>query len=45
MAAWSLVHGLATLVLDGAIAPQPGTDLEALARAVTHRLSGRTDPR
>jgi AcrR family transcriptional regulator len=39
LAAWSLVHGLATLVLDGAITAEPGTDLEALARAVTHRLS------
>lgn len=39
LTAWSLVHGLATLVRDGAVAPEPGTDLEDLARAVTHALA------
>jgi AcrR family transcriptional regulator len=39
LTAWSLVHGLATLVRDGAVAPEPGTDLESLARAVTHALT------
>ena len=43
LAAWSLVHGLATLVLDGAVAPDPGADLEDLARAVTHRLGAGVD--
>ncbi|WP_216870404.1 TetR-like C-terminal domain-containing protein [Modestobacter excelsi] len=39
LTAWSLVHGLATLVRDGAVAPEPGTDLESLTRAVTHALT------
>ncbi len=39
LTAWSLVHGLATLVRDGAVVPEPGSDLEALARAVTHGLT------
>jgi len=38
LAAWSLVHGLATLILDGNIDLEPDADLEALARAVTRRL-------
>jgi AcrR family transcriptional regulator len=38
LTAWSLVHGLATLVRDGAVVPEPGSDLESLARAVTHAL-------
>ncbi len=42
LTAWSLVHGLATLVRDGAVAPEPGTDLESLARAVTHGLTAGT---
>lgn len=39
LTAWSLVHGLATLVRDGAITPGPDADLEDLARAVTHALT------
>lgn len=42
LTAWSLVHGLATLVRDGAVTPEPGTDLESLARAVTHSLTAGT---
>ncbi len=42
LTAWSLVHGLATLVRDGAVTPEPGTDLETLARAVTRALTAPT---
>ncbi|MHA6624139.1 TetR/AcrR family transcriptional regulator [Pseudonocardia sichuanensis] len=38
LAAWSLVHGLAALILEGAVAPEPGSDVAALARAVTGHL-------
>jgi AcrR family transcriptional regulator len=38
LAAWSLVHGLAVLVRDGAVRPDEDMPLEALARAVTRRL-------
>lgn len=38
LTAWSLVHGLAALILEGAVIPEPGTDVAALARAVTQRL-------
>lgn len=38
LAAWSLVHGLATLVRDGAVRPDAGMPLDAMARAVTRRL-------
>jgi AcrR family transcriptional regulator len=38
LAAWSLVHGLAALILEGAVTPDPGTDVATLARAVTARL-------
>lgn len=38
LAGWSLVHGLATLLLEGAVAPEPGTDVATLARSVTRRL-------
>jgi hypothetical protein len=34
VAAWSLVHGFATLSLNGALSPKLGDDPEALARAV-----------
>ena len=44
LTAWSLVHGLATLVRDGAVSPEPGSDLESLARAVTHGLTARPAP-
>jgi AcrR family transcriptional regulator len=38
IAAWSLVHGLATLGLAGNLPPAMGTDLEATARQVTGYL-------
>lgn len=38
LAAWSLVHGLSTLLLEGAVTPEPGVDVETLARSVTGRL-------
>lgn len=38
LAAWSLVHGLSTLLLEGAVTPEPGSDIATLARAVTARL-------
>ena len=38
LAAWSLVHGLAALILEGAVPPKPDADVAALARAVTARL-------
>nr|WP_308257410.1 TetR/AcrR family transcriptional regulator [Pseudonocardia lacus] len=44
LAGWSLVHGLSALLLEGLVAPDPGSDVEALARAVTGRL-GRPLPR
>ncbi|MGI5126264.1 TetR/AcrR family transcriptional regulator [Pseudonocardia sp. CA-107938] len=39
IAGWAMVHGLAALVLEGAITPEP--DVETLARAVTSRLGPR----
>lgn len=36
VAGWALVHGLAALIVEGSIDPQP--DIETLARAVTGRL-------
>jgi AcrR family transcriptional regulator len=38
LAAWSLVHGLSALLLEGMVAPEPGSDVAALARSVTGRL-------
>ena len=38
LAAWSLVHGLAALILEGAVLLEPDTDVAALARSVTARL-------
>jgi AcrR family transcriptional regulator len=38
LAAWSLVHGMATLIIDGALELDPGTDVESLARAAALRL-------
>jgi AcrR family transcriptional regulator len=38
VAAWSLVHGLATLLRQGAITPEPGTGVTELARSVTRQL-------
>jgi AcrR family transcriptional regulator len=41
IAAWALVHGLASLLLEGNVRPEPGDTVESLARAVTGHL--RTD--
>lgn len=38
LAAWALVHGLAALLQEGNASPDPGSDVAALARAVTRRL-------
>ena len=38
LAAWALVHGLAALILEGAVSLKPETDVATLARAVTARL-------
>ena len=38
LAAWALVHGLASLLLEGNIRPEPGVSVEDLARAVTQHL-------
>jgi AcrR family transcriptional regulator len=38
LAAWSLVHGLSALLLEGTISPEPGGDVATLARSVTGRL-------
>jgi AcrR family transcriptional regulator len=38
LAGWALVHGLSALVLEGLVEPEPGRDVEALARAITARL-------
>jgi hypothetical protein len=38
IAAWSLVHGLATLALAGNLPPEIGADLAAAARQVTGYL-------
>ncbi len=38
LAAWSLVHGLAALILEDAVPLKPDADVAALARAVTARL-------
>jgi AcrR family transcriptional regulator len=37
-AAWALVHGLATLIINGNLSPQVAADPEALTRAVAARL-------
>ncbi|WP_136708516.1 TetR/AcrR family transcriptional regulator [Agromyces sp. H66] len=42
LAAWSLVHGLATLWNAGAISIDEGTEVEVVARAVAGVLFGRT---
>lgn len=41
LAAWALVHGLANLLLEGNVTPEPGQTVEDLARAVTHQLTRR----
>jgi hypothetical protein len=38
LAAWSLVHGLAALILEGAVPMGPDADVAELARAVTALL-------
>ena len=38
LAAWSLVHGLSALLLEGTVSPEPGSDVATLARSVTGRL-------
>jgi AcrR family transcriptional regulator len=43
LAAWSLVHGLAVLLQEGLVAPAPGEDVAALARAVTGQLRAGAD--
>jgi AcrR family transcriptional regulator len=51
LAGWALVHGLSALLLEGMVAPEPGSDVAELARAVTLRLGrplgepGRVGPR
>jgi AcrR family transcriptional regulator len=42
IAAWSLVHGLATLYLDGNLPPALGDDPEAIAREVASYLFARS---
>jgi AcrR family transcriptional regulator len=41
LAAWSLVHGLAALILEGAVPLKPDADVAELARTVTARLRPR----
>ncbi|MGH8933357.1 MAG: TetR/AcrR family transcriptional regulator [Egibacteraceae bacterium] len=43
VAAWSLVHGLATLWINGVLPPELGDDPEAAARAATGHLFHPTD--
>jgi AcrR family transcriptional regulator len=43
LAAWTLVHGLASLWLDGALPDTVGDDPEALTRAVASHLFPRTE--
>lgn len=38
LAGWALVHGLSALLLEGTVAPEPGSDVAALARSITGRL-------
>jgi AcrR family transcriptional regulator len=40
LAGWALVHGLSALLLEGAVKPEPGTDVATLARKITRKLSG-----
>ncbi|GLY26833.1 TetR/AcrR family transcriptional regulator [Kineosporia sp. NBRC 101731] len=42
LAAWSLVHGLATLLLSGVMSLDPGQSEDDLARLVTQWLTGRS---
>ena len=43
LAAWALVHGLASLLLEGTIHVDPGDSVEGLARAVTRHLRPPAD--
>ena len=42
VAGWSLVHGLATLYLDGNLSPELGDDPRAIARDLVGFLFART---
>jgi AcrR family transcriptional regulator len=44
LAAWSIVHGFATLWLSGAIPPDAGTDPTVVGREVIRRLFDHTRP-
>lgn len=39
LAAWALAHGLANLLLEGNVHPDPGSDAESLARALLAHLA------
>ncbi|GAA4211199.1 TetR/AcrR family transcriptional regulator [Microbispora amethystogenes] len=39
LAAWALAHGLANLLLEGNVQPDPGSDVESLARALLRHLA------
>lgn len=46
IAAWSLVHGLATLLLNGNLPPELARDPDATTRAIaSHLFGGRPPPR
>jgi AcrR family transcriptional regulator len=45
LAAWALVHGLASLLLEGNIRMEPGAGVEGLAEAVTRHLGPAFDDR
>jgi AcrR family transcriptional regulator len=44
LAAWALVHGLASLLLEGNVRLEPGGDVASLAHAVTGLLGSRPEP-
>jgi AcrR family transcriptional regulator len=43
LAAWALVHGLASLLLEGTIRIEPGASVAGLAKAVTRHLGPAPD--
>jgi hypothetical protein len=45
LASWSIVHGLATLILSGNLPEVDASDPDALAREVIGRLGGSPAPR
>ena len=45
LAAWALVHGLASLLLEGNIRMEPGVSVQGLAEAVTRHLGPAADDR